>query len=427
MAVGDQSRLAGSAARYALVQRVVTSRGFEKSARMRDFLNYVCNRALQDPAADIHEQEIGCAVFDRPPGYDTSADNIVRVNASQVRKKLQVYFATEGADEPIVIAMPKGQYSPVFQERMPEEVAIPAPPAPLPGRPWLRPVEIGMACSAPILALLSIALFIASRQPRPQSHNEIEGRPNLTALWSQLIRKDMRTDIVVTDSSLGLLQDLIQRPIPLSEYVHPDQWGQAADLAARPDLHQAARLAARRHYTSFANVNLARRILAMAGDDQARIAVQFARDFGVRQMKTDNVILLGSRRANPWTELVEDQLNFRFGYDGKSRQSYFENRQPRPGEPASFRNDEITSYCRIAFLPNLDKTGSILAISGTEMEGTEVGGEFLTSERWISSLRRFVPLDRNGRFASFEVLLKASKIAGPASGYEIVAHRTPQQ
>ena len=435
MAVGDQSGLTNVGSRprqpderYALVQRVVWSRGFEKSARMRDFLSYVCTRALDDPAADIHEQEIGCAVFERPPGYDTSADNIVRVNASQVRKKLEAYFATEGADEPLVISMPKGKYSPLFRAReaaVPESPAEPVTAPPL-EKPWIRRVVIGMAMSAPVLALLSVGMFFASRQPHVQPHNELERNPNLNALWSQLIRKDMRTDIVVTDSSLGLLQDLIQRSIPLAEYIHPDQWGQADDLKAKPDLQTAARLAARRHYTSFANVNLARRILALAGDDQARIAVQFAREFGVRQMKTDNVILLGSKRANPWAELIENQLNFRFGYDGKLRQSYFENRQPRAGEPSSYRNDDVTSYCRIAFLPNLDKTGSILTIAGTEMEGTEVGGEFLTSEKWISSLRHFVPFDKNGRFPSFEVVLRASKIAGPASGFEIVAHRTPR-
>jgi hypothetical protein len=245
---------------------------------------------------------------------------------------------------------------------------------------------IGLAVLSLLLAGLCCWMFFAMRQPRLELRDELARNPNLNGLWSQLIRKDMRTDIVVTDSSLGLLQDLIQRPVPLAEYAHPDQWGQADDLRAKPELQAAARLAARRHYTSFANVNLARRILALAGDDQARIAVQFARDFGVRQMKSDNVILLGSQRANPWVELIEGQMNFRFGYDAALRQSYFENRQPRTGEPASYRNDDVTSYCRIAFLPNLDKTGNILTIAGTEMEGTEVG---------------------------------------PASGLEIVAHRAP--
>lgn len=414
--VSQLSRVETPDERFALVQRVVWSRAFEKSARMRDFVSYVCGRVLEDPAAEIHEQDIGCAVFERPPGYDTSADNIVRVNASQVRKKLETYFATEGVGEPVVIAMPKGKYVPVFRERSAAPVEPEIQPEPEPQR-----AVIGLAVLSLFLAGLCCWMFLSMRQPR----NELERNPNLNALWSQLIRKDMRTDIVVTDSSLGLLQDLIQRSVPLAEYAHPDQWGQADDLKAKPELQAAARLAARRHYTSFANVNLARRILALAGDDQARIAVQFARDFGVREMKSDNVILLGSKRANPWVELIEGQMNFRFGYDGGSRQSYFENRQPRAGEPASYRNDEVTSYCRIAFLPNLDKTGNILTIAGTEMEGTEVGGEFLTSEKWITSLRRFVQLDKNGRFPSFEVVLKASKIAGPASGFEIVAHRTP--
>jgi hypothetical protein len=34
--------------------------------------------------------------------------------------------------------------------------------------------------------------------------------------------------------------------------------------------------------------------------------------------------------------------------------------------------------CDLAFLPDLSHTGNLLVISGTEMEGTEAGGEFLT-------------------------------------------------
>jgi hypothetical protein len=277
-----------------------------------------------------------------------------------------------------------------------------------------------------ILAALSFWLAISLRQARLQPKTELEKNPDLNALWSQMIRKDMRTSIVVTDSSLGLMQDLIQRPIPLAEYIHPDRWGLAEVLNARPDVQNAARLAGRRHYTSLANLNLARRILALAGEDQSRIALQFARDFSVRPMKAENVILLGSKRANPWIELVESQMNFRFGYDVATRQSYFENRRPRAAELPVYRNDQVVSYCQIAFLPNLDRTGNILVISGTEMEGTEVGGEFLTSEKWMSGLRKVVPPDRTGRFPNFELLLKASKIAGPASGFEIVAVRRTQ-
>jgi hypothetical protein len=53
--------------RHALLQRVLWSRQIKNSERIRDFLVYVCGRALQDANAEIHEQEIGCRVFGRKP------------------------------------------------------------------------------------------------------------------------------------------------------------------------------------------------------------------------------------------------------------------------------------------------------------------------------------------------------------------------
>src|SRR5205085_6332730 len=100
-----------------LVQRILSSQCFEKSARMRDFLAYVCDRALNESHAEIHEQDIGCAVFSRAPDYDTNQDNIVRVNASQLRKRLETYFASEGEAEPLVLELPKGHYTPLFRVR----------------------------------------------------------------------------------------------------------------------------------------------------------------------------------------------------------------------------------------------------------------------------------------------------------------------
>ncbi len=46
-----------------------------------------------------------------------SQDNIVRVNATELRKRLESYFATDGADEVCVLEIPRGGYSPVFSRR----------------------------------------------------------------------------------------------------------------------------------------------------------------------------------------------------------------------------------------------------------------------------------------------------------------------
>ncbi len=106
---------------------------------------------------------------------------------------------------------------------------------------------------------------------------------------------------------------------------------------------------------------------------QRRISFFSARDFNIREMKADNVILLGSSRAKPWMELLEDRLNFRCGYGRASHYAHCESCSPKPGDQRIYRRDSSVSYCQIAFLPNLGRTGNILVVGGAEVEGTEGG------------------------------------------------------
>jgi hypothetical protein len=405
----------------ALLQRVLWSRLIEKSTRIRDLLVYVCERTLQDPAAEIHEQEIGCRVFGRSANYDTSADNIVRVTVSQARKKLEQYFATEGVGEPIILEIPKGQYTPVFRDRSAAagNATEPDPPA----RNWRQRAVLILAASAPLLAIVAVWCALALRSERLAARSEVDANPTLHALWAQLLPRDGRTDIVVTDSSLSLFQELLDRQLTLSDYLKPELWAQASGLASNPALRSFAQQAAQRRFTSLASVTTASRIAQLAGQDRSHVSILSARDFNIRQMSADNVILLGSTRANPWVDLIADRLNFRFGFDQASRYAYFENREPRAGEEKTYRTDSNTSYCQIAFLPNLARTGNILAISGTEVEGTEGGGEFVTNERSLAQLRSMAVSDRDGRLPYFELLLKSRRVGGSTPSFHIVGSR----
>src|ERR1700733_11695152 len=93
--IADERRL--------LVERVSASSYFNRSARLRDLLHYLTERVLEDESCDIREHEVGYKVFGRPLDYDTAADNIVRVHASMLRKRLEQFFLAEGGDEPWVI------------------------------------------------------------------------------------------------------------------------------------------------------------------------------------------------------------------------------------------------------------------------------------------------------------------------------------
>ena len=101
----------------AVLDRIANSKVFEKSARSRELLTYLCNISVAQDKRPVTEQQIGTAVFGREPGYDTASDTIARVQVSQLRKKLKDYFASEGSRERIVIDIPSGSYVPTFRAR----------------------------------------------------------------------------------------------------------------------------------------------------------------------------------------------------------------------------------------------------------------------------------------------------------------------
>jgi len=405
-------------AKWDLVLRVAESHPFQRSARLRDFLFYVASRALDEPGVAIHEQEIAVHVFGRSPDATAGEDTIVRVHASQLRKRLQEYFASEGAQESTVIEIPRGNYAPVFKARE-------NGPASRHGWPrTLAPFVFGGVVAG--LAIVCGWLIVENRDLRRASRGDPSVGPIVERFWSRFTRADRRLDIVLADSNLSLVEDLLRRPFGLDEYLNRNYFSRIEALAD-PDLRIGARNIMMRQHTSLADAALLRKVLRLTGDSD-RTNVIFSRDFHARYLKTDDVILFGSRRSNPWVELVEDQMNFRFGFDENDRAAFIVNREPRTGEQAVYRSVprsgmDAASYCVIACLPNLSRTGSILMIGGTEMEGTEAGGEFLTSEHWLGNLYQSMSVVQEGPFPYFEVLLKNVKMGGTSPHFSVVAWR----
>jgi hypothetical protein len=410
------------AERRALLQRVLWSPQIAKSSRIREFLEYVCQQALLDPSAEIHEQEIGCRVFGRRPDYDTAIDNVVRVTASQARKKLEQYFSAQGATEPCILEIPKGGYTPVFRERDMAPDTTEPPQQQTPGRLTASRPLILLAIGVPWLLVVAGCLYWMFWNAPKSAPSGLNAYPSLEALWSQLLSRGGRTDVVVTDSGLSLSQELQPRQLTLPEYLERDFWSRDGSLTSDRDLRSFVERMGQRRLTSIGSVTTAFRVAELAGGSQTRVSIISPRDFNIHQMKTDNVVLLGSSIANPWVSLLEDRLTFRFGFDRVSRFAYFENREPRPGELKTYRTDSDVSYCQIAFLPNLAQTGNVLAISGAEVEGTEGGGEYVTSEHSLNQLRSLMKLGTS-RFPYFEVLLKSSKVGGSTPGFVPVAFR----
>lgn len=97
------------------VDKILTSKAFVNSERMRRFLRHTVDRALGNQPDQLKEYSIGLEVFDRSPDYDPRVDSIVRVEARRLRAKLKAYYAGEGKAEPVRISFPSGSYVPMFQ------------------------------------------------------------------------------------------------------------------------------------------------------------------------------------------------------------------------------------------------------------------------------------------------------------------------
>src|SRR5689334_22186379 len=95
--------------------RIVASRVFERSDRLRQFLEFTVGEALAGRAGALKEYTVATKVFGKEIAFDPRTDPIVRVQARRLRAKLQRYYASEGEGDPVVIELPRGGYAPVIR------------------------------------------------------------------------------------------------------------------------------------------------------------------------------------------------------------------------------------------------------------------------------------------------------------------------
>ena len=108
------------------LKEVVASRAFAGSKRAQDFLQLIVEHALAGRFDSLRERMIGAEMFGRPIDYDTANDAVVRVKATEVRRKLAQYYQESGKTPAVRIELPIGSYVPKFHW---EPVEAPAQPS----------------------------------------------------------------------------------------------------------------------------------------------------------------------------------------------------------------------------------------------------------------------------------------------------------
>jgi hypothetical protein len=97
------------------LQKVLRSRTFARSERLRCFLKFVVEMEQLGLAHQLKGYTIGIDVFCRDEGFDPGTDPLVRVQAGKLRKLLNLFYAEEGREEPLRIRIPLGGYVPVYE------------------------------------------------------------------------------------------------------------------------------------------------------------------------------------------------------------------------------------------------------------------------------------------------------------------------
>lgn len=450
-----------------LVQRIIVSKHFAKSTRLAALLAYLCEHSLRGESSKLTEYTIARQVFDRKGRFDPNADTIVRSHMVRLRQKLSLYFQEEGAVERIRITIPRGGYIPLVETQIPAPSVVPAnaigrfavphseyltttprgievqDSEPRRSAPNLNPtshsaqqslddsstttseitrrmrwnakrlIALGLLGLALALALGGIYIRFARSTPKTGS----------ALLWKRMLPKEQPVMFIAADSSLVLLHDHMTHDTSLSDYTS------GRYLNELHALHQAGvntmGLEVRR-YTSIVDLQMTQWLTLLANDHHAALSIRYPRDVSLGEVKKENVILSGSRGANPWLELYEPALNFIISGIPEEHIMVVSNRNPHAGEPRRYVADQApdhATYGVLAFLPGIDPTKNVLILQGTSVAGTEAISDLASDAKQLDSiLHSFQRPD--GSLAHFEVLLAGQYVNGASSRFKIVASRT---
>lgn len=402
--------------KWELVTRVSSSRNFVRAPQLKNIFLYVCQRALSDPGAAIKEQEIACSALGRKPDFNPHEDNIVRVQISHLRRKLDEHFASEGKDEPICITIPKGSYVPIFHPKVQPRALLET------GR---KPLAVPVLSAATVVLTLLCAVLLF--RPVASSAPQVPRAPGPDTFWGRIFGTSQPASVIVSDTCMVMLQDVLDTDVSAADYAASRFPQEALNSLKVSPLRSALQLLISRQYTSLADLTLSEKLLDISRQfGPAPALIRYARHLNIRDFKNGNFVFLGSRRGIPWVQLFEPQLNFTIEEDKVTHRFYFRNKSPRIGEPAAFVPEEKSgstdTYSDIALLPNLARNGVVLILSGLTMVDTESAGEFLCRKNTNKELSRILtPEVVRDRF--FELLLKTRSVAGAASSAQVVAFR----
>ena len=396
---GHRARISEDAIREQL-NRVLGSHEFRTSKRSQDFLKYVIENTLAGHADTLKERTIGIEVFGRPTSYEPSDDATVRVKAGEVRKRLGLYYAGQGAHDPIRIELPGGTYVPEFHwsdsvappgqsSAESGEIAAEIAPTKITGaspntlRTWIR---LGIA-----LACLSLVAFLWLRTRTAGSA--------MDQFWSPVLQGASPVSVCVAYvPDLYKLRDpSATSPSRLEDFTPiPDQFVGSGDLVA------------------------ASKMSAMLVRLQRPYRVRVGSEVSFNDLRTAPAVLIGYSYTR-WKE-ISSQL--RFFIDTSRRPiGITDNGAPTKWSLPDLSGHSKASedYAIVSRVFHPDTHAMLVEIAGIKDYGTEAAAELVTNPDVLAEALRGAPPGWQSK--NLQLVLHVKVIDGaPASPQVVASH-----
>src|ERR1700756_2259647 len=96
------------------LEQLLSNSHFNQSRRFPSFLRFVIDQTLLGQMDLLKERTLGIEIFGREADYDTASDPIVRVTATEIRKRIAQYYQEPGHETELRVTLPAGSYVPQF-------------------------------------------------------------------------------------------------------------------------------------------------------------------------------------------------------------------------------------------------------------------------------------------------------------------------
>jgi hypothetical protein len=386
-------------------------------------LQYLAQQALERPGVSIKEYQIATEVFGRPPDFDPHLDATIRVQLGRLRAKLAEYYATVGAEDHIVVELPKGTHAISFRQR-----------ASQPPSPSLRDVREAGVSAEPVkdkklrnlaiatvglCVLLSVAIFaifflLSTRKSLQAATVQASAEvppPSIKRFWEAFLSGPDEPWVVFSDAAF------IGRPETGMRYFDPSRDSAAHILD---------------HYTGVGEVFAVRNLDRTFGTLKRGIRVKRGSMFTLDDAKDNDLIFVGSPAENLTLRDIPSTREFTFQRvttgPRKGDLSIF-NVHPRSGEPTAFlpnaNSPPLTDdYSVIALVHGLNPAKSTLILAGTTTIGTQAAVEYVCRKDSLDELLHRLSVANSGDLKPFEAVIHVKVVRGEPVETQLVALRT---